>query len=127
MRERLPIVAAVAAGGALGALARWALFRFSDSIAGVTWYSTLAVNLIGCLAMGLFVGGVIRRARGGVAMRAFVTTGVLGGFTTFSAFAVDTARIGHDSLLLAIVYAVVTLAASVGLVWLGLRVTARRP
>lgn len=126
MRDRLLVVGAVAAGGAIGALARWALFRFSDSLAGVTWYSTLLVNALGCLAMGLFVGAVIRRGRASAPVRAFVTTGILGGFTTFSAFAVDTVRLGADSLWAAIAYAIGTIAVSVALVWVGLRATTRR-
>ena len=126
MRDRLVVVGAVAAGGAIGALARWALFRFSDSIAGVTWYSTLLVNALGCLVMGLFVGAVIRHGRASAPVRAFVTTGILGGFTTFSAFAVDTVRLGHDSLWQSIAYAIGTIIVSIALVWIGLRVTVRR-
>lgn len=126
MRDRLRLVAAVAAGGAIGALARWALFRFSDSIAGVTWWSTLIVNALGCLAMGLFVGAVIRRGRCGPVLRAFVTTGVLGGFTTFSAFAVDAVRLGSNALWQGLGYAIVTIVVSIALVYIGLRATVRR-
>jgi CrcB protein len=126
MRDRFSIVGAVALGGALGALARWAMFQFSLSIAEVSWWSTIAVNAIGCLAMGLVVGLIIRRDRGSAALHAFLTTGLLGGFTTFSAFAVDAIRLGESNVWQAALYVVATVGISIGLVWLGLRATVRR-
>ena len=126
MRDRLRLVAAVALGGALGALARWAMFRFSLSIAEVSWWSTIAVNALGCLVMGLVVGLIIRRARGSSTLHAFLTTGLLGGFTTFSAFAVDAIRLGESYIWQAALYVVATVVISIGLVWLGLRATVRR-
>ena len=126
MRDRFSIVGAVALGGALGALARWAMFRFSLSIAEVSWWSTIAVNAIGCLAMGLVVGLIIRRDRGSAALHAFLTTGLLGGFTTFSAFAVDAIRLGESNVWQAALYVVATVGISIGLVSLGLRVSVRR-
>ncbi|CAB4908160.1 unannotated protein [freshwater metagenome] len=126
MRDQLRLVAAVALGGALGALARWAMFRFSLSIAEVSWWSTIAVNAIGCLAMGLVVGLIIRGGHGNAALHAFLTTGLLGGFTTFSAFAVDAIRIGEHSIWQSTLYVIATVVISIGLVWLGLRVSVRR-
>ena len=126
MRDRFSIVGAVAIGGALGALARWAMFRFGLSIAEVSWWSTIAVNAIGCLAMGLVVGLIIRRDRGSAALHAFLTTGLLGGFTTFSAFAVDAIRLGESNVWQAALYVIATLVISIGLVSLGLRVSVRR-
>ena len=126
MRDRLRLVAAVALGGALGALARWAMFRFSLSIAEVSWWSTIAVNAIGCLVMGLVVGLIIRRGRGSATLHAFLTTGLLGGFTTFSAFAVDAIRLGESQVWQAVLYVIASLVISIGLVWLGLRATVRR-
>ena len=126
MRDRLRLVAAVALGGALGALARWAMFRFSLSIAEVPWWSTIAVNALGCLVMGLVVGLIIHRGRGSATLHAFLTTGLLGGFTTFSAFAVDAIRLGESYIWQAALYVVATVVISIGLVWLGLRATVRR-
>jgi len=126
MRDRFSLVGAVALGGALGALARWAMFRFGLSIAEVSWWSTLAVNAIGCLAMGLVVGLIIRRGRGSIVLHAFLTTGLLGGFTTFSAFAVDAIRISEQSVWQAVLYVVATVVISIGLVSLGLRMSVRR-
>ncbi len=85
--ESVPVVALVVAlpvvafGGALGGLGRYGLAELAGSTAG-----TLAVNLLGCLLLGVLVG-----ARPGDALlRLGLGTGVLGGFTTMSTFAVDT-------------------------------------
>lgn len=76
-------------GGALGSGA-----RFLTSRAMLAWlgpdfpYGTLAVNLVGGLSMGLLVG-TLARTGGSEDWRLFVGVGVLGGFTTFSAFSLD--------------------------------------
>lgn len=72
----------VAAGGALGAVARWAV-----GLAVAFPFGTLAVNVAGSLAVGLIWAGVAVR------WQPFLITGVLGGFTTFSAFSLDTLRL----------------------------------
>jgi CrcB protein len=78
-----------ALGGALGALARWgvglALPRPDD---GWPW-ATLLVNLTGCLVMGVLVGALARRDVEPVWVRPFLAVGVLGGYTTYSAFALE--------------------------------------
>jgi CrcB protein len=77
----------VVAGGALGVLARAALIAPVGDPALVPW-ATLGINAIGSLLLGVVIGGLDgRRPR----LRAFLCTGVLGGFTTYSAFAVETA------------------------------------
>ena len=81
-------VAKVALGGAIGASLRYltgvATLRLMGP--GFPW-GTLTVNVVGSLAMGLFAAFVAHR--GGQAWAPFVMTGVLGGFTTFSAFSLD--------------------------------------
>jgi len=83
----------VAAGGALGAAARHlvnlAAFRLLGP--GVP-AGTLVVNILGSLLMGLLIGWLVARTTdpgGGQGLRLFLATGVLGGFTTFSAFSLD--------------------------------------
>ncbi len=78
---------AAACGGALGALARWGLTGASGADAGGRPWVTLLVNLTGCLALGLLLG--LDRS-GHRWWRPFLGTGVLGGFTTYSAFALET-------------------------------------
>ena len=87
-------LAIVAAGGAIGASLRHLVNTLSLRLAGPGFpWGTVAVNLAGCLAMGLFVGLAARRVGVPNELRLFVATGVLGGFTTFSAFSLDFAVI----------------------------------
>lgn len=81
----------VGAGGALGAMARYGF----SSVAGHFWpspfpYATLLINVAGSLCMGLLVGVLARTLPPFQnEIRLFVAVGVLGGFTTFSAFSLD--------------------------------------
>jgi len=79
----------MAAGGALGALARWGLTLVMGSWDGSTLpVTTLLANLLGCLAIGM-LAGLPALARGPDWLRGFLITGILGGFTTFSALALE--------------------------------------
>jgi CrcB protein len=83
-------LAIVAAGGAIGASLRHLVGTLSLRLGGREFpWGTLAVNLAGCLAMGLFIGVAARRLGLSNELRLFVATGILGGFTTFSAFSLD--------------------------------------
>lgn len=81
----------VAAGGALGASLRHGVNVGAARLFGPAFpWGTLGVNVAGSLAMGLLIGWLARSdAEGGTALRLFLATGVLGGFTTFSAFSLD--------------------------------------
>ncbi len=82
--------ALVAAGGALGAVLRFWLSGLVMRFAGAGWpWGTLAVNVLGGFAMGLLAGWLAGRAEGGQALRLFLGVGLLGGFTTFSAFSLE--------------------------------------
>jgi fluoride exporter len=108
------VLGAVALGGAIGSAARWAVARSVDtsasSDAGWPW-ATLIVNVVGCVLIGL----AARRIDRDTTMWAFTVTGVLGGFTTFSALAVELNDLADaDRLPLAALYAVVTMVAGIG-------------
>ena len=76
-------------GGALGAMARVGVGRlFPTILAGSIPLQMLAVNVIGCFMMGL-LSSWLEYHNGPLALRYFLITGVLGGFTTFSAFALE--------------------------------------
>jgi CrcB protein len=76
-------------GGALGAMARVGMGRvFPATLAGSIPLQMLAVNVIGCFMMGL-VSSWLEYHNGPLALRYFLVSGVLGGFTTFSAFALE--------------------------------------
>lgn len=82
----------VGAGGAIGAMARYGV----SVLIGRFWFSsfplaTLVVNVLGSTAMGLLIGILVRTLpASGPDIRLFVAVGVLGGFTTFSSFSLDT-------------------------------------
>ena len=79
----------VMAGGAVGAGARHLVGRATLAAFGPGFpWGTLAVNLVGGALMGL-LAGVLARHNGSEAWRLLLATGVLGGFTTFSAFSLD--------------------------------------
>lgn len=84
-------------------------------------FGTLAVNVMGSFLMGLVAGYFAFRPGMGQHLRLFLTTGVLGGFTTFSAFSLDTALlVERHSYGLAAGYAVGSVAASVSALFFGL-------
>lgn len=89
----------VGAGGFIGSVLRFIIsgWAYRVSVAGVFPYGTLAVNVIGCLLIG-FLGGLAEsRQAMEPAQRLFLMVGVLGGFTTFSAFAADTLGLVQDA------------------------------
>ena len=86
------MILSIALGGAIGSLGRYAL---SSQIThwmgpGFPW-GILIVNLVGCFIMGVIAELAALTWNMTPEVRAFLTTGILGGFTTFSAFALDTA------------------------------------
>lgn len=102
-----------AAGGAMGAGARYLV-----NVSFMRWlgpgfpWQTLTVNVIGSLMMGFLIEALALRYQGSLDLRTFLTTGLLGGFTTFSAFSLDFAVLIERKQELA---AGLYLAASVGL------------
>lgn len=83
----------VAAGGAIGASLRHLSGIAALRIMGVGFpWGTLFVNVLGSLLMGLFVAWMTKKSGVSNDMRFFVATGILGGFTTFSAFSLDVAN-----------------------------------
>lgn len=84
---------AVAAGGAIGAASRHLFNQQMAKLFGLNFpWGTFGVNVIGSFIMGLAVGFFALRYEPSPEMRSFITTGILGGFTTFSAFSLDAAN-----------------------------------
>lgn len=112
----------VMAGGAIGAALRYHLGKIALRLAGPGWpWGTFAANMLGGLAMGVLAGWLALRATGGEPVRLFLAVGVLGGFTTFSAFSLETMlMIERGEMVSALIYATVSVAASVGALGLGL-------
>jgi len=82
---------AIGTGGAVGSLCRYLLAGAIGNAAGGEWpWGTLAVNAIGGLAIGVLAEGFAPRLEASPELRGFLVTGILGGFTTFSAFSLET-------------------------------------
>lgn len=84
-------------------------------------FGTVIVNVLGSLIMGLIVGWLALRGDAAQPWRLFLTTGILGGFTTFSAFSLDVALIyERGEFMLAVAYAAISVIGSIGALFLGL-------
>lgn len=116
----------VALGGTIGTAARLAVSLVIADAGGFP-ISTLTVNVLGALLIGILAARSIDRVAAvgvrGVSedMRVFVGTGVLGGFTTYSAFATGTIALWADAPLLAAAYAAISLVLGITAAALGLR------
>jgi CrcB protein len=121
-------IIAIAVGGVIGSLARFAIaLLLGEWNPAMLPWATLTVNIIGSLAIGA-VAVSASIAAGPALLRPFLITGVLGGFTTFSALALETGvLLDSGRVLVAVVYVVLTLAAGLAAVRVGqLAVQARR-
>jgi len=112
----------VAAGGALGASARYLVGVASGRLLGFGFpWGTLTVNVLGCFLMGLLIETMALRWTVGNELRAFLTMGVLGGFTTFSAFSADFALLyERDAYLSAALYLFASVGLSIAALFAGL-------
>ena len=106
----------VALGGAVGATARYGVgLGFARFGLAFPW-ATLLVNVLGGLAMGLLAA----RTSADDTLRLALGVGVLGGFTTFSAFSLETVRLMEHQPGLAMLYVAASVLLSIGACWLGL-------
>lgn len=116
----------VCLGGGLGAAARHGVNRAAFLLVGPNYPAgTLFVNVAGCIAMGALAGWFTYRGEDtSESFRLFLTTGVLGGFTTFSAFALETGLMWerHDSAQ-ALIYAGLSVVGSIIALFAGLAAT----
>jgi CrcB protein len=117
---------AIAAGGALGALLRYWVSTASHALLGSGFpFGTMMVNTLGSLAMGFLAVLFLDRAALGPELRAAVLVGVLGSFTTFSTFSLETlSLLENGSRLKALTNVAANLSLCLLAVWLG--VTAGR-
>jgi len=121
----MPPLILVMLGGAVGSGARYLVGRatFAAWGPGFPW-GTLAVNLAGGLLMGVLAGSLARFGEGGEQWRLLIGVGVLGGFTTFSAFSLDTVQlIERGDWGLALAYILASVIGSVLALYAGLALT----
>ena len=102
-------------GSCLGGIARYLLTRWVQGSTSSSFpYGTLAVNLLGCLAIGMLYGLFDRHGWMGPELRAFLVVGFCGGFTTFSTFALENFAMLRDGN-----WVPAALVLGIGAVWLG--------
>ncbi|NRP18723.1 putative fluoride ion transporter CrcB [Ensifer adhaerens] len=112
----------VGAGGAIGSMVRylvglWTLHRWGP---GFPW-GTLGVNITGSFLIGLLAELIMRKFGASAEMRLFLITGVLGGYTTFSAFSLDTITLfERGDAALAVTYIAASVVLSILAVFAGL-------
>ncbi|MET7729948.1 fluoride efflux transporter CrcB [Streptomyces sp. NPDC005402] len=114
-----PVVAVVALGGALGATARYALSLHWPTPPGGFPWATFWTNVVGCAVIGVFMVVITDVWAAHRLVRPFFGTGVLGGFTTFSTYAVDIQKlVDHGRPATGLAYLAATLFAALTAVWL---------
>ena len=121
----IAVIAAVSAGGIAGTLLRFATANWVNAHWPRHFYlGTLAVNLIGCLLIGLLYGLFLHRPLVPVELRAGLIVGFLGGLTTFSSFSMDTVRLLESGQApLAFGYASLSVVGGLLATWAGLSLT----
>lgn len=115
-------IALVALGGAVGSVFRYLVGLGAIRLAGPGFpWGTLTVNLVGSFAIGLLTEAIVRRMGASPEMRLLLITGVLGGFTTFSAFSLDAvALFERGEVMSSAVYVAVSVGFSIAAVFAGL-------
>ncbi|MCK6188360.1 MULTISPECIES: fluoride efflux transporter CrcB [Pseudomonas] len=121
----IPLVVAVSAGGIAGTLLRFATGNWVTAHWPKHFYTaTLAVNIVGCLLIGILYGLFLVRPEVPVEVRAGLMVGFLGGLTTFSSFSLDTVRLLESGQVpLAIGYAAISVFGGLLATWAGLSLT----
>lgn len=119
----MKLILIIGAGSFIGGVARYLLGQWVQAKAAATFpYGTLAVNVLGCLAIGLVLGWSVRNSPP-VEWRFFLATGFCGGFTTFSTFSNETlALLREGQTAAASAYVVASLALGLLATWVGISV-----
>jgi len=114
-------VLAVAIGGALGSVLRyWASTGVYGLFGRGFPYGTLVVNVTGCFAMGILFVLLVERMSDNTVLRAGILIGVLGGYTTFSSFSIETFNlIEQGAVLKAAANMAASLLVCLGATWIG--------
>jgi fluoride exporter len=121
-----PVVAVVALGGAAGAAARYGAGLLWPVAAGAFPWTTLGINAAGCAVIGVFMVVITEVWAAHRLVRPFFGTGVLGGFTTFSTYAVDVQRLVDGGRAgTGLLYLVVVPAVALAAVWAAAALTRR--
>lgn len=119
----------VFAGGGLGAAARHGVNMLAAHWLGTRYpLGTFLINVVGSLAIGVLAEWFALRAQLPSGMRLFLITGILGGFTTFSAFSLEIGLLyERGELGAAVIYAIASVLCAVGAMFLGMHVVRNLP
>ena len=114
------LVILVGLGGAIGSILRYFITEIipSDQMP----YGTITVNLFGSLLLGLMFGVIAADAIIDQDYVLLFGTGLLGAFTTMSAFAMDTINLTENDFSITLIYVAITIIGSLGLAWLGYKI-----
>ncbi|MBH64866.1 MAG: fluoride efflux transporter CrcB [Alphaproteobacteria bacterium] len=120
----MKLILAIAAGGAIGAVGRHYVGIFALKWLGAGFpFGTLFVNVVGSFAMGVLIMLMALKWNVGNEMRAFFTVGLLGGFTTFSAFSLDFAiLIERGEAMIAVGYVLASVVLAIFGIFAGMHV-----
>ncbi|WP_436318774.1 fluoride efflux transporter FluC [Streptomyces griseofuscus] len=125
-RTQGPVLAAIAFGGAIGACARYAIALLWPTASGAFPWTTIWVNVSGCAVIGVLMVVITDIGAGHRLVRPFFGTGVLGGFTTFSTYAVDIERLTDTGrATTGLLDLVATALGALAAVWTTARLTRR--
>jgi len=110
-------------GGGLGSMARYGISVFGMRLLGQGFpWPTLLINIVGSALMGLLTGWLAAQGTSPQSLRLFVATGILGGFTTFSTFSLETVLLYERGQLgLAVAYVAASVGVGVGALVLAMK------
>ena len=111
------LILIVGLGGAIGSMLRYLATEIIPS--NHMPYGTISVNLVGSMLLGLMFGAIAADVIINQNYVLLFGTGVLGAFTTMSAFAMDTVTLSEDELSKTVIYITITIFGSIGFAWLG--------
>ena len=111
------LVLLVGLGGAIGSMLRYLATEIIPS--NHIPYGTISVNLVGSMLLGIMFGAIAADVIINQNYILLFGTGVLGAFTTMSAFAMDTVTLSEDELSKTVIYITITIVGSIGFAWLG--------
>ena len=109
----------IALGGGLGAVLRFLLTEYINNISDLFPFGTLSVNILGCFVMGCIAGYFASKSS---PMYLFFIIGLLGSFTTMSAFSIQTIQLFNSNSISGILYVILTFSFTIVATYIGLTV-----